>query len=112
MDAASPRPRRWVGERGLRREDPRLLQGRGKYVDDIQLPNMLHVGLVRSPLAHGTIDACVTARARRMPGVVGVFTIEDMLATVNEFPNRLPFLRPVSYYPLATERVRFVGDPV
>ncbi len=112
MDSGSQQPRRWVGQPVLRREDARLLQGRGSYVDDIHLPNMLHVGLVRSPLAHGAIDACVTERARRMSGVVGIFTVEDMLPTVNAFPNRLPLLRPVYYYPLATERVRFVGDPV
>src|SRR5438067_12387990 len=84
VDSSSRRPRHWVGQRLLRREDARLLQGRGSYVDDIQLLNTLHVGLVRSPLAHGTIDACVTERARRMPGVVGVFKIDDMLATVND----------------------------
>src|SRR5579871_768246 len=110
---SAPEPRiRWVGQPILRREDARLLQGSGNYVDDIRLANMLHVGLVRSPLAHGTIDACVTERAGRTPGVVGIFTVDDMRPTVNPFPNRLPFLRPLSYYPLATERVRFVGDPV
>jgi carbon-monoxide dehydrogenase large subunit len=78
----------------------------------MQLANMLHVGLVRSPLAHATIDGCHIERARGMPGVVNVFTVADMLPTVKAFPNRLPFLRPVAYFPLATERVRFVGDPV
>jgi carbon-monoxide dehydrogenase large subunit len=112
MSWSNERPSRWVGQRLLRREDARLLQGRGNYVDDFQLPNMLHVRLARSPLAHATIDQCVTERARCMPGVLGVFTIEDVLPTVKPFPNRLPFLRPVTYFPLASERVRFVGDPV
>jgi carbon-monoxide dehydrogenase large subunit len=96
----------------LRREDARLLQGRGTYVDDLQLANMLHVSLVRSQLPHATIDGCDPGIARTMPGVVGVFTVEDLLPDVKAFPNRLPFLRPVTYLPLARERVRFVGDPV
>src|SRR6476659_1948521 len=78
MDSLPDSPTRWVGQRVLRREDPRLLQGRGNYLDDIRLPNMLHIRLARSPLAHATLDQCVHDRARAMPGVLGVFTVEDL----------------------------------
>jgi len=112
MDPLPERPPLWVGQRVLRREDARLLQGRGNYLDDVRLPSTVHVRLARSPLAHATIDQCVADRARTMPGVLGVFTVDDLRPDVRPFPNRLPFLRPVPYLPLASERVRFVGDPV
>ncbi|MGH7105217.1 MAG: xanthine dehydrogenase family protein molybdopterin-binding subunit, partial [Acetobacteraceae bacterium] len=61
-------------------EDPRLLQGRGRYTDDITPPATLHAVVVRSPHAHARIRAIDTAAARRIPGVVGVFTEADLKA--------------------------------
>src|SRR4029077_8557652 len=60
-----------------RKEDSRLLTGRGRYVSDLQLPRMLHVAFVRSPLAHGRILRVDVAEAERLPGVVAVVTGAD-----------------------------------
>ena len=60
---------KFVGDRHLRKEDPRLLTGRGRYVGDITLPGMLHVVLLRSPHAHARIRRVDAARAREHPGV-------------------------------------------
>ena len=105
---------RFVGTKVARVEDPRLLTGTGSYVDDVVVPGMLHATFVRSPYAHATILGVDVAAARRLPGVVAVFTAADMKALTNPFMGLLPFeglYHPI-YYPLATDRVRVVGDPV
>jgi carbon-monoxide dehydrogenase large subunit len=103
--------RRWVGRPLLRREDRRLLEGRGRYVDDIDLPGLLHVRFARSPLPHGLLGGSDTAAARAAAGVIAVVTGSDIAKDVAPFPQRLTFLRPITYHPLAVERVRFVGEP-
>lgn len=60
-----------------RREDPALIQGKGRYVDDIKLPGMLHAAFVRSPYAHATITSIDTTAAQAMPGVRAVYTADD-----------------------------------
>jgi carbon-monoxide dehydrogenase large subunit len=60
-----------------RREDPRLITGEGKFLDDIQLPGMLHAAILRSPYAHARIKAIDTSKAASLPGVAGVFTGQD-----------------------------------
>ncbi len=68
-----PRPaQRFVGHRIARVEDPRLLTGRGRYVDDVVVPGMLHAHFVRSPLAHALIRGIDVEAARRHPGVVAI----------------------------------------
>jgi len=69
---------RYVGERVKRVEDPRLLRGRGRYVDDISLPGMLHAAFVRSPFAHARITSIDLTEARALDGVAGVFTAADL----------------------------------
>ncbi len=69
---------RWFGERVTRNEDPRLLAGRGMYVDDIHLPGLLHAAFVRSPHAHARIVRIDTAAARALPGVVAVYASADL----------------------------------
>src|SRR5688572_16375645 len=114
-----------IGERVLRREDERLLRGRGSYVADQQLRDAAHVALVRSPHAHACIGAIDTAAVRSMPGVLGVLTGDDWVAAgFGELPcvwqvdsrdgsrmNEAP--RP-ALSPLAGGRgkVRHVGDIV
>lgn len=61
-----------------RREDPALIQGRGKYVDDVKYVGLLHAAFVRSPIANGRITRIDTAAAKSMPGVVAVYTIDDV----------------------------------
>lgn len=67
-----------MGHRMKRKEDPRFIQGAGRYVDDIKLPGMLHMAIVRSPYAHAKILSIDTSEALATPGVVAVLTGEDL----------------------------------
>jgi aerobic carbon-monoxide dehydrogenase large subunit len=105
--------------RSLRRlEDPRFLTGRGRYVDDMNLPGQLHGFVLRSPHGHAAIDGIDTAAARAMPGVRGVFTAADLDADgIGKLPciAQVATLAPIIVPPrhaLARDRVRHVGDPV
>src|SRR6476660_4696755 len=69
---------RYLNARVLRNEDARLLTGRGLFVDDVQLPGMLHVAFVRSEYAHGRLVRVDVGNALRHPGVVAVFTAADL----------------------------------
>ena len=69
---------KYVGGAVKRREDARLLSGRGRYVADIQLPRMFHLGVVRSPMAHARIKGIDTSGALAEPGIVAVVTFEDI----------------------------------
>lgn len=105
---------RYIGQSVLRIEDLRVLTGRGRYIDDLRLPGMLHAVFVRSPMAHARIVSVDVQRARAMPGVVDVITAEELVAGTGpmmvhtEMPN---YKSPV-FRPLATDRARYVGDPV
>ena len=69
---------RLVGAKVPRVEDRRILTGRGRYIDDLRLPRMVHAAFARSPLAHAGITALDTSAARAMPGVVAVLTGKDL----------------------------------
>ena len=69
---------RYTGASIKRSEDPRILTGRGRYVDDIKLPEMLHAAFVRSPLAHARVLAVDVSAAQALPGVVAVLTGADL----------------------------------
>ncbi|MBV9366453.1 MAG: xanthine dehydrogenase family protein, partial [Solirubrobacterales bacterium] len=99
-----------VGQRIRRREDPRFLRGEGRYVDDLQLPDALHLTFVRSYLAHARING-IDKSAAEAAGVQ-VFTAADTDLTVNPAPPMLG-LDPRMFRPLlASQTVRFVGDIV
>src|SRR2546429_7639599 len=66
----------WLGRSVKRKEDDRFIVGRGNYIEDIKLPNMLHMAILRSPYAHATINSIDTTRAAELPGVVAVVTGE------------------------------------
>jgi aerobic carbon-monoxide dehydrogenase large subunit len=106
---------RAVGRSVLRKEDPRLLTGRGKYAADFRLPGMLHAAALRSPHAHARLGAIRAKAALALRGVVAVVTGED-LGPIGRIPVRLGQTRPgVSaglQPPLAREKVRYVGEPV
>ena len=70
--------RRWVGQPLRRKEDDRLLRGRGKFIDDIKLREMLYLQFVRSPYAHARIVSIDTPAAEALPGVVTVLTGEQV----------------------------------
>ena len=114
---------RYVGAGVRRVEDPRLLAGHGRYVDDLRVSDCLHAVLLRSPHAHARIAAIRSERARRHPAVVGVFGFEDLRARMVPLPaagtpppalqSRVGFqLRSAPQYPLARGRARYVGEPV
>ena len=69
VESTAP-PTHWVGQRVLRKEDPKLITGQGVYVDDLALPGMLWVSLVRSPTAHARLAGVDVGPALQMPGVV------------------------------------------
>ena len=100
----------WVGKNVARREDPRILAGRGTYIDDVSLPGMLHAAVLRSPHAHARITRIDTSEARRVPGVVAVLTGPEALAYVSPMPAFCA--EPVVQHAIATDRVRFVGEAV
>lgn len=67
-----------MGDSRLRKEDARFIQGKGNYVDDIKMPNMVFMDIVRSPLAHARIKAIHKEEALKIPGVIAVLTAEDL----------------------------------
>ncbi len=105
---------KFIGDRLLRKEDPRLVQGRGRYVGDIALPGMLHAAIVRSPHAHARIGAIDVTRALKAPGVAGVVTFADLGEAARPLPIVPPHaaLRGKNFHLLAAERARFVGEAV
>jgi aerobic carbon-monoxide dehydrogenase large subunit len=107
MNAPTP-PGSILGTRVIRTEDPELLVGSGRYVADLGLPGTLHVAFARSQVAHGLVRAIHIDDAASMPGVVAVWTADELdVAPHHGFvPVHPNFARP----PLARERVRFVGD--
>jgi aerobic carbon-monoxide dehydrogenase large subunit len=70
--------RRYMGNSVPRKEDPTLLTGRSNFTDHIRLPGMLHMAFLRSPYAHARITSIDASAAREQPGVVDVFTSEDL----------------------------------
>src|SRR5580693_5051086 len=107
-----------VGQSVPRKEDPMLLRGAGHYTDDISLPGQAYAVIVRSQNAHGVIRSIETDAARKMPGVLGVYTGADLkgygpLKCIVPFNNRdgTPMKKPLREA-LAVGKVRYVGDPV
>ncbi|MGI5130979.1 xanthine dehydrogenase family protein molybdopterin-binding subunit [Pseudonocardia sp. CA-107938] len=104
----------WVGASVPRREDPRLLTGRGRFVDDIRLPGMLHAAFVRSTEAHARILSVDLDGVRTTPGVVAAYAaadldLHDIVALLDRPAHEfVPTAMPV----LARDKVRFVGEPV
>ncbi len=97
-----------------RREDPKLITGRGSYVDDIKIVGMLHVAIVRSPHAHANIGCIDASAARASEGVVAVFTGEELQEQLGSLPVGwpVPDTKEVPHPPLAVGKVRYVGDAV
>ena len=97
-----------------RREDPKLITGRGNYVDDIKIVGMLHLAIVRSPHAHANIRGIDTSAASASEGVVAVFTGEELQEQLGSLPVGwpVPDTKEVPHPPLAIGKVRYVGDAV
>ena len=106
----------FVGRALKRKEDPRLITGRGTYTDDIVLPGMLYAAIVRSPEAHARITSIDTSAAKELPGVEAVFTGEDLSDL--EAPCPMVFappgveMRVPDHWPLARDKIGYVGQAV
>jgi carbon-monoxide dehydrogenase large subunit len=103
------------GQSIKRREDPRLITGRGNYVDDVKLPGTTHAAFVRSPHAHARIKSIDSTAARKMKGVVAVYTGKDLAAGgVKPIPVGwlLPDIKVPAHHPLAADKARFMGEAV
>lgn len=106
----------WMGERMGRKEDLRLVTGKGKYLSDIVLPRMLHAVFVRSDYAHAKIVSIDKSAAEALPGVVAVVTGDDIRDEMLPMPQpvllpNLPGKYP-QFYPLSVDKVKFHGAPV
>src|SRR5918993_5442950 len=114
---------RLFGKSVKRREDPRFITGRGKYVDDLKLPGMTYAAFVRSPHAHARIKGIDVSQAKAHPGVIAVYTGGDMtgvnslpcgwdLRKEKNIPGVVQDLAMVPHMPLTSDVARHVGDPV
>ncbi len=109
-----------IGQPVVRFEDPRLLRGQGRFINDVNMHGQVHAVFVRSPHAHAKITRIDTAAASRAPGVLAVYTGHDVAADglgmpKANMPRKRPDGKPMfapQRPPLVTDRVRYVGDPV
>jgi carbon-monoxide dehydrogenase large subunit len=118
IEAALATTKFGVGQPVKRTEDPKLVRGEGRYTDDINLAGQAYAVMVRSSNAHGIIRGIDTSAAKKMKGVLAVITGQD-LAGYGGLKCNLPLKSrdgsPIRYTPrpaLASDKVRFVGDPV
>jgi carbon-monoxide dehydrogenase large subunit len=126
MAQVKERPERYVGGGVPRREDPSLITGQAKFIDDISFPGMAWVGIVRSPLAHARINSVDGSRAKELPGVIAVLSGQEL---AEEWAAGLPCAWPLAnrsfpaepttadprlpdHWPVAKDKARFAGDPV
>ena len=108
----------YIGAPVPRREDARLLTGRGTFVDDLEMPGVVHAAMVRSPHAHARIVRIDTEAARALPGVLAVVTAADIADIQKPWPARIPSpvpgttLRHGAHSTLPLQKVRHVGEVV
>ena len=109
----------YLNARVLRNEDERLLTGRARFVDDVQLPGMVHVVFVRSDYAHARLNRVDVTAARARPGVLAVYTAGDLGDYLKPAPLLVPpppiadlVFHARTHLPLAKDKVRYVGEPM
>ena len=120
MDDKAPlsvldRPNSYIGRSVERPNIGRLAQGRGTYIDDLQLPRMVHLAFLRSPYAHADILSIDAAEARQLPGVVRVITADDIAGYCTPWVGVLDHLKGIKsapQYPLAPGRACWQGEPI
>src|SRR5918992_475404 len=115
MAQVTERPEKYVGGGVPRKEDPELITGQAMYIDDMTVPGMVWVSVVRSPMAHARINSVDLSRAREMPGVVAAFSGADL---AGDWADSMPCAWPVTediklpkHWPVAQDKARFAGDP-
>jgi 2-furoyl-CoA dehydrogenase large subunit len=102
---------RWVGSPIARKEDEALLSGRARFIDDLSpLPGIRFAAILRSPHPHARIERLDVARALALPGVRGIVTGKEVADLIGPVPSVVK--APIPYYPIAIEKVRYVGEPV
>ncbi len=112
--------KKYVGQRLTRTEDPRLLTGQALFVDDVDMPGMLHVAFLRSDYAHARLQSIDVSAARKRPGIVAVYTAEDMGEDWRPSPPNVsppPGMKGVVFHsrtpvPLVKDKVRHAGEPL
>ena len=102
----------WVGAALPLKEDRRLVAGRGRFIDDLGAPGLLHAAMLRSPHAHARIVSIDTRAAAALPGVVAVLTGADAVRLSGPIRPLIPTTARVEDHCLAVDRARFVGEPV
>jgi aerobic carbon-monoxide dehydrogenase large subunit len=115
MTAVEERPAAEVGAARKRKEDARLITGRTRWTDNIQLPGMLHIAMVRSPFAHARVTSVDTTAAKASSGVVTVLTGQDLAEEQGGLPNAwavTPEQKAPSHPSIAVDRVAFAGEIV
>lgn len=105
---------KFIGKSVKRTEDPRLIQGLAHYVDDIKLPDTLHAAFLRSMYAHARIRSIDSSEARKLPGVIAVYTGRDIAQKIGPVPcgAAIPDMKIPDHRVLATSKVYWVGHPV
>ncbi|MGD8150831.1 xanthine dehydrogenase family protein molybdopterin-binding subunit [Ornithinimicrobium sp. Y1694] len=115
MTAVDDRPQTEVGRDRRRKEDQRLITGRTRWTDNVQLPGMLHIAMVRSPYAHASITGIDTSAAKDSPGVIAVLTGADVQDSQGSLPCAWPITEDQKAPPhpaMAVDRVAFSGEIV
>ena len=105
----------YIGAPIRRKEDVRFLTGRAEYIDDLKLPEMLHAAILRSPHAYARIISIDASQALTITGVRAVYTFDDIAPMAKPIPVRVfesPGLENFLQFPLAQDKVRYVGEPV
>ena len=108
----------WVGQAIRRKEDPPLVKGQGTYVDNMALPGMQWMAIVRSPVAHARITSIETSAAKARPGIVAVYTADDLIDNIVE--TGIPMfwappgveIKTPTHWPLARGEVKHVGQAI
>ncbi len=102
---------RWVGTRYPRKEDAALLTGNARFIDDMEpVPGIRHAAILRSPHPHARIVSIDTSKADELAGVHGVVTGAEIADVINPIPSAIRV--PIKFYPIAIDKVRYVGEPV
>jgi carbon-monoxide dehydrogenase large subunit len=114
-ELGTPRDGREVGQPRRRKEDARLLTGQTRWTDSLTLPGLLHMAIVRSPMAHARIARVDVSGALQRPGVLAAFSGADLAAELGALPCAWPVTADMvhpDHHPLAVDEVRYVGDAV
>lgn len=102
---------KWVGQAVPRLEDAALLSGNARFIDDLApVPGIRHVAILRSPYAHARISNVDVSAARELDGVVGVLTGAEIVETIDPLASAVRV--PMMCFPIAVDKVRYVGEPV